>query len=294
MPHPGESLIGGTYYNIPGGKGANQAVAATRLGAAVTLAGKVGKDANGMKLIDHLNAQSISTHCVMVDEKGQTGLAIIILDHAGQNSIIVFPGANMDVRKEELHHAFSAGRYNAVMLQLEIPQEIVVECCSLALASGIPIVLDAGPAQAFPLERVRGLEILTLNETETLALTGLEVRTLDEAADAAALLLERAGAHAIVMKLGERGALLRRANGVIEHFPARSVEVVDTTAAGDAFTAAMTIHYLQTGNLREAIAYGNLVGALTVTRLGAQPSLPTASEVEAFRLGVHATPGAPV
>lgn len=112
----------------------------------------------------------------------------------------------------------------------------------MALASGIPIVLDAGPAQAFPLERVRGLEILTLNETETLALTGLEVRTLDEAAGVAALLLERAGAHAIVVKLGERSPSLRTANGVNVHFPAGSVEVVDTTAAGDAFTAAMTIH----------------------------------------------------
>ena len=294
MPHPGESLIGETYHHIPGGKGANQAVAAARLGAAVTLAGKVGKDVNGMKLREHLDAQGITTRCVVSDGKSQTGLAVITLETSGQNSIIVFPGANMDIRKDELQHAFAGGHYDAVMLQLEIPQEIVIECCNLARVAGIPVVLDAGPAQAFPLEQVRGIAILTPNETETLALTGMEVRTLDDAARAASLLLARAQAHAVVMKLGEKGALLRTAEGASEHFPARSVEVVDTTAAGDAFTAAMSIRYLQTGNLREAIPYGNLVGALTVTRLGAQPSLPTASEVEAFRLGVHATPGAPV
>jgi ribokinase len=294
MPHPGESLIGETYHQIPGGKGANQAVAAARLGAAVTLSGKVGKDANGTRLRDQLEAQGISTGCVVADEKSQTGLAVITLDAAGQNSIIVFPGANMHIREDELRYAFSAGHYDAVLLQLEIPQEIVIACCTLARAAGIPVVLDAGPAQSFPLEHVRGIEILTPNETETLALTGLQVGTLDEAARAASVLLARAAARAVVVKLGEKGALLRTAEGATEHFPAHSVEAVDTTAAGDAFTAAMTIRYLQTGDLREAIAYGNLVGALTVTRLGAQPSLPTAVEVEAFRTRVRATRGAHV
>ncbi len=294
MPRPGESLIGQTYHHIPGGKGANQAVAAARLGADVTLAGKVGEDVNGMKLREHLDAQGIATHGIVSDANSQTGLAVIIVEVSGQNSIIVCPGANMDIRKDELQHAFAGGRYDAVMLQLEIPQEIVIECCNLARVAGIPVILDAGPAQAFPLEQVRGIAILTPNETEALALTGIEVRTLDDAARAASVLLARAQAHAVVMKLGEKGALLRTAEGANEHFPARGVEVVDTTAAGDAFTAAMTIRYLQTGDLREAIAFGNLVGALTVTRLGAQPSLPTSSEVEAFRSGVLPTPGTPV
>jgi ribokinase len=289
MPHPGESLIGQNYHYIPGGKGANQAVAAARLGAVVALAGKIGSDANGMKLREHLGAQGISTGCIVVDAESQTGLAVIMLDAAGQNSILVIPGANMDIRKQELYCALSQGHYDAIMLQLEIPQEIVIECCALARRAGIPIVLDAGPAQAFPLEQVRGVEILTPNETETLALTGLEIGTIDEAAYAASVLLARAEAHAVVMKLGEKGALLRVANGATEHFPAQNVEVVDTTAAGDAFTAAMTVRYLETGDLRDAVAYGNLAGALTVTRLGAQPSLPTAAEVEAFHTRIRAT-----
>ena len=291
MPQPGESLMGETCHYISGGKGANQAVAAARLGATVTLAGKIGKDANGMKLREYLDAQGVSTRCVVSDVTSQTGLAVITLDAAGQNSIVVFPGANMDIQKAELEPAFAAARYDAVMLQLEVSPEIVIASCAMARAAGIPVVLDAGPAQAFPLKRVPGIAILSPNETETLALTGLEVRTLDDAARAASILLARSGARAVVLKLSEKGALLRTAAGVSEHFPAQRVEVVDTTAAGDAFTAAMTIRYLQTNDLREAIAYGNLAGALAVTRLGAQPSLPTTGEVDAFQSRVRATQG---
>lgn len=291
VPQPGESIIGDACHSIPGGKGANQAVAAARLGAKVSLAGKIGQDANGMKLREHLDAQGISTRSVISDAASQTGLAVITLDSTGQNSIVVFPGANLDIRKDELQHAFSERRFDALMLQLEVSQEIVIESCAMARAAGIPIVLDAGPAQAFPLERVPGIEILSPNETETLALTGVELRTLDDAVRAATLLWERSGARAVVLKLGEKGSLLRMPEGRTEHFPAESVEVVDTTAAGDAFTAAMTIRYLQTGDLAEAVAYGNLAGALAVTRLGAQPSLPTAKEVDAFQARVRLASG---
>ena len=166
MPRPGESMIGETYCHIPGGKGANQAVGAARLGAAVTFVGKLGADANGVELRQTLVEQGISVDFVVVHDQSQTGLAVITLDAEGENSIIVFPGANMEIREEELHPAFFAGRYDALVLQLEVPRHIVVESCRLAREAGIPIILDAGPAQAFPLEDTPGIDILTPNETE--------------------------------------------------------------------------------------------------------------------------------
>ncbi len=281
MPRPGESFIGQQYHYIPGGKGANQAVAAARLGGQVTLSGRLGFDANGVRLKEYLESQRISTDFVAMDEKSQSGLAVIILDASGQNSIIVYPGANMDIQEGEVQRVFAECHCDVVMLQLEIPRNIVIESCRLAREKNIPAILDAGPAQTFPLEEVHGLEILTPNETETLALTGIECKTLADADRAARVLAERSGARAVVIKLGAQGALLF-ANRKTELFPGHRVEVVDTTAAGDAFTAAMVVKYVQTGDLAQAIRYGNLAGAVTVTRLGAQPSLPTDEEVAAF------------
>lgn len=289
MPLPGESLMVDTFHEVPGGKGANQAVAAARLGACVTFGGKIGNDAHGLKLKRNLEAEGVSTSWVVVDGKVQTGLAVIVLDAAGQNSIVVFPGANREIRKEELCGVFEQGRYDAVLLQMEVPQDVVLECSRLALAAGIPVVLDAGPAQQFPLEELSGVEILTPNETEALALTGLEIHTLDDAARASSILMARSKACSVVLKLGEKGALLRTRDGVVEHFPAHSVEVIDTTAAGDAFTAALTVSYLRFRDLRGAVAYGNLAGAFATTRLGAQPSLPTRAELETFGARLQVT-----
>jgi ribokinase len=281
MPRTGESFIGQQYHHIPGGKGANQAVAAARLGGQVTLLGRLGFDADGFRLKEYLEKQRISTDFVAMDEKSQSGLAVIILDASGQNSIIVYPGANMDIQKAEVQRVFAECHCDVVMLQLEIPRNIVIESCRLAREKRIPAILDAGPAQTFPLEEVHGLEILTPNETETLALTGIECKTLADADRAARVLAHRSGARAVVIKLGAQGALLF-ANRKTELFPGHRVEVVDTTAAGDAFTAAMVVKYVQTGDLAQAIRYGNLAGAVTVTRLGAQPSLPTDEEVATF------------
>ena len=280
VPHAGESLIGDSYCYIPGGKGANQAVAAARLGANVTLAGKIGKDANGITLKEHLEKQEISTDLLKVDENSQTGLAIIMLEETGQNRILVYPGANMNIKEKDIQQAFEKS-YDAVMLQLEIPREIVIETCRRAKEKNIPVILDAGPAQPFPLKEIRGIEILTPNETETMALTGMECNTREEAEKAAAVLEKKSQARWIVIKMGEQGALSYH-KGKSEFFPAHKVEAVDVTASGDAFTAGMIITYIQHGDIQKAIRYGNVVGALTVTKLGAQPSLPTAGEVEEF------------
>ncbi len=280
MPHPGESLVGKGCSRIPGGKGANQAVALARLGAAVTMVGKMGRDADGAKLLEGLKEEGIRTEFVFEAEKTATGLAVVLLNDAGQNSIVTYPGANLELDETEVQTAFAAGSYDALMLQLELPDEIVLSSYRLAKKLGIPTFLDAGPARFFPLEELRGIDLLSPNETELLALAGIEIKSIADAKLGAAELLSRSGAKAVVVKLGAAGALLHTAEGISEHFPAHKVNVVDSTAAGDAFTAALTIRYLETGDFRDSVTRANLAGALATTKLGAQPSLPTAEEID--------------
>lgn len=280
IPKSGESLIGEFYLYVPGGKGANQAVAAARLGASVTFVGRVGEDNHGVRLKEQFRKEGICIDFLKDDCENQTGLAVILLEETGDNRILVYPGANMAIDMNDVEGAF-ARDYDAVLLQLEVPRDVVVKACHLAREKNIPAILDAGPAQAFPLEQLAGLKILTPNETETCALTGIEVNTVEDAERAAKVLAEKSKAAFVVIKMGSKGAILYD-NGHVEHFPAYRVRAVDTTAAGDAFTAAMAIHYVQHGDIREAIRYANAVGALTVTRMGAQPSLPISEEVELF------------
>lgn len=279
MPLPGESMPGRKCSRIPGGKGANQAVALARLGAAVTLSGQVGRDADGETLIHSLEQEGIATDFVFKTESCNTGLAVILLDDTAQNAIVSYPGANLELKEECIETVFRAGKFDGLMLQLEVADEIVVACCRLAMEAGIPVCLDAGPARNFPLEQIRGIALLTPNETEVRALTGREVKTVADAIEASAELMDRANAQAVVIKMGAAGALLRTRQGICEHFPAIEVRAVDPTAAGDAFTAAMMIRYLDTGDLRQAVQYAIYSGALATTRLGAQASLPSAAEI---------------
>lgn len=279
-PAGGETLLGESYTYIPGGKGANTAVAAARLGAEVTFAGKVGRDANGEILKNNLRNEGICTDFLGTDEKSGTGLAPIVVEKNGQNRIIVIAGANMTIEKADIQKAFER-EYDAVMMQLEISQDIIIETCRIAKEKGVPVVLDAGPAQPFPLDKLVQLEILSPNETETLSLTGIEIESEADAKHAAEILQMKSNAKIIVIKMGGRGAYLYH-NGTGKIYPSKKVEVVDTTAAGDAFTAALTFRYITTGDIEQAMIYANYVGALAVTKLGAQPSLPTAEEVEKF------------
>lgn len=281
-PQAGETLLGQLYSYVPGGKGSNQAVAAARLGMEVTFAGKVGADAHGPVLRERLEREGVATSGLLSDEGQQSGFAAIFVESDGQNRIVVFPGANMAIRKEDVAEAFT-GTYEAVLINLEIPEEIVLEVCRLAREKSLPIVLDAGPIRELDFSLLHGLEIISPNETETRAITGIECRGIDDAVEAAQKLVRIAPSRYAVIKLGERGALLYDAeqdySKYVKGYP---VEAVDSTAAGDAFTAAMTAHYLRYGDIHQAVAYANAAGALAVTRLGAQPSLPTAREVEAF------------
>ena len=280
IPSAGESMLCDTYRYAYGGKGANQAVAAARLGAETTFAGKVGDDPVGGELAGSLKALGIKT-CYLTEKKGSgSGLAVIALEGNGQNRIMIFPESNMSLRPEDVDEAFQDS-YDAMLVQFEIPRDVVIHACKAAAGKGIPFIVDAGPAQDFPIESIPGAEIFTPNESETYAMCGIDVVDLQSASFAAKLLKDRSGARYVVIKAGGNGAYLYDGRNT-KHFAANKVTPVDTTAAGDAFTAAMAVEYLKSGSIESAITFAGAAGAVAVTRLGAQPSLPTLGEVEAF------------
>ena len=282
LPEAGESLLGRRYSYVPGGKGANQAVAAARLGAEVTFVGRVGNDAHGGTLREHLAREAIHAEFLATDEQAQTGFAVIPVEAGGQNRIMVYAGANLSIRVQDVQSAFRQS-FDALVVNLEISPEIVEEACRQASRRGVPVFLDAGPVRELDLGKLVGLYVLSPNETETRAYSGLPCGTDEEAARASRRLAEITGCRFVALKLGERGAFLyESSSGRGERVPGFRVQAVDTTAAGDAFTAGLAAQYLRTGELGRAARYANAAGALAATRLGAQPSLPRRAEVEAF------------
>jgi len=282
LPAAGESVLGSRYSYLPGGKGANQAVAAARLGAEVTFVGRVGRDAHGDTLREHLAREEIHDELLAQDGQAQTGFAAIPVEPGGQNRIIVYAGANLAIRQEDVQRAFEWS-FDALVVNLEIAPGIVEEACRQAGRRGVPVFLDAGPVRQMDLGRLAGLHVLSPNETETRAYSGLPCGTDEEAARASRRLAELTGSRFVALKLGERGCFLyESSSGRGERVPGFPVRAVDTTAAGDAFTAGLAAQYLRTGDLLRAARYANAAGALAVTRLGAQPSMPKRAEVEAF------------
>jgi len=280
MPKEGESLIGSGFTMVPGGKGANQAVATARLGSTTHFVGRVGNDMFGTRLRDGLSSCGVDTDHLLVDH-GPSGVAMIILNESGQNSIVVAPGANAQCRPEDLRPI--AGLFETadfLLLQLEISLETTEAALDMAHAAGLRSVLDAGPAQKVSMDLLRKADIVSPNETEAFALTGIEVNDVTSARKAAKKLLD-CGAATVVMKLGEQGALVMT-DGLEEHVPAFSADAVDTTAAGDAFTGALAVALADGADLVEAVRFANAAGALAVSCLGAQPSMPTREAVEQF------------
>ncbi len=280
FPAPGETVLGSELSLIPGGKGGNQAVALARLGAGVSLLGSVGADAWGDELTAKLAGNGVDTQNIRTDPSLPTGNATIIVDGKGENRIVLIGGANDALEPAHVDASLEAETsFDAILLQLEIPLETVYHTISSAAVRGIPVILDAGPPRELPLEKLRGVTILSPNESETETLTGICPRDQDSASRAAALLQESTGAEEVVLKLGDRGALFRE-NGSYRIIDAHDVEVVDTTAAGDSFTAALTLEYCRGAGIRRSTERAIAAGALAVTRLGAQPSLPTCEEVD--------------
>jgi len=279
IPEPGETIIGGEFRTVPGGKGANQAVAAARLGAQVAMVGRVGGDAFGGLLLENLAAAGVDPAFVTRDPQAATGVALIEVDDAGQNSIVVVSGANMRLAPADVEAAAAAiGVADVLLLQLESPLETVTRAAQVARAQGVTVILNPAPARPVPDGLLGLVDVLIPNESETALLTGLPVGD-QEQAQAAAAALRRMGVATVILTLGERGALLAYEGGA-ELFPAFDVTPVDTTAAGDAFVGGLAVALAEGRPLQEAVRWGNAAGALATTRLGAQPSLPTRQALE--------------
>ena len=279
FPQPGETIIGSDFHTVPGGKGANQAVAAARLGAQVSMVGRVGRDGFAESLLNNLVAAGVDHAFVIQDPEAATGVALIAVDDAGQNSIIVASGANVRLSPTDVDGAEAAiAGADALLLQLESPLETVTRAAKAAHAHGVPVILNPAPARSLPDALLALVDVLIPNESETALLTGLPVGDPAEA-EAAATALRGLGVGTVILTLGERGALLAREDGA-EYFPAFEVTPVDTTAAGDAFVGGFAVALGEGRSLAEAVQWGNGAGALATTRLGAQPSLPTRQDLE--------------
>ncbi|HXF85561.1 MAG TPA: ribokinase [Anaerolineales bacterium] len=278
FPQPGETLSGEDLQIIPGGKGANQAVAAARLGAKVSMLGCVGKDRFGDFLLDTLKTNGVETSLVRRDD-ASTGTAIILVDANGQNSIVLSAGANGKVSPSDVEHA-SFATFSLLLLQLEIPVPTVLSAARRAKENNVRVILNPAPARELPAELITLADYLVPNESELALLSGMRVDDIPSAEKAARSLLSR-GANQVIVTLGDKGALLVNHTQTL-HVKAYSVKAVDTTAAGDAFIGGMAYSLLQNKPLEEALRYGCACGALAVTKFGAQPSLPSRDEVERF------------
>jgi ribokinase len=280
IPIPGETVLGSDFGTFSGGKGANQAVAAARQGANVTFLGRVGRDAFGQQLVAELQDGGVDTRYIGVDEITATGVALITLDQAGENCIVVASGANHRLTPEHVRAA--AGVFSgadALLLQLETPLETVIAAAEQAKAQRVNIILNPAPAQALPEALLSLVDVLVPNESELSLLSGLPIDTPEQIEIAARDLLAR-GVSCVVVTLGERGATFVERDGSASHVPSFAVEVVDTTAAGDSFVGAFSVALAEGLPLHTAVRRGCAAGALAVTHLGAQPSIPTRSEID--------------
>jgi ribokinase len=275
-PRVGETLLGGEFQTFPGGKGANQAVAAARLGAAVRMIGCVGSDAFGAGLLAAVEKDGVDTSCIRKDDSAASGVALITVSQDGQNTIVVAAGANAQLSAQDVLSAEAAFEdAGAVVLQLEIPLPAVEAAARLGRKHGAVVLLNPAPAQPLSDGLLALVDYLIPNQTELQQLAGLS--NLDHAASA---LLGR-GVRNLVVTLGEQGARWVSAAGMVDA-PAFKVQAVDTVAAGDAFVGAFAVALAEGRPVAQALRYGNAAGALAVTRAGAQPSLPSRAELEAF------------
>jgi len=281
VPQPGETVTGERFYTAPGGKGANQAVAASRMGGPVRMVGRVGRDTFGPALLEGLRRDGIDVSGIAEDPDNPSGIAIILLDGKRQNYIVQVRGANLHCDATQLQAAKAAMRgARALMIQLELPFSVTLEAARHAKANGVLVVWDPAPPMEPVKTAYRAVDVLTPNQNEAQFLTGIEV-TGPETARKAAEALVAAGVSMVVVKLAEQGACYasKREQGYVQGF---KVDVVDTIGAGDAFGGALTVALAEGRPVSEAVRWGCAAGALAVTKPGAQGAMPMRAEVEAL------------
>lgn len=285
FPAPGETLTGSSFARFPGGKGANQAYAAARLGGHAAMVGQVGADDLGAWLTSHLASGGVDTRDVRVDNAATTGLALITIDERGQNEIVLVPGANGTFGPDCVAGAAATlAQARVVLLQLEIPLESVGAAARAARQAGAYVVLDPAPARPLPAELLATVDLLTPNESELAALTGGGDLGGEDDVRARAEALRTIGVRSVLVKWGARGARLFDESGA-RAWPARSVTAVDTTAAGDTFNGAFAVALAEDRDVDEACRFAVAAATLSVTRPGAQPSMPSRAEVDDWLAG---------
>ncbi len=273
LPVPGETLLGQSFFTAPGGKGANQAVAITRLGILTQMVGRVGGDSFGRELLHSLQTAGVQTEHVLVDEAVSSGVAAIAVDNAGENQIIIIPGANGRIDETDVERLKSLlPEAAALLLQFEIPISAVWRAAQAARKVGVRVILDPAPAQIdIPEELYSLVNIMTPNEIEAGQLVGFPVDGVEAATKAANVLLQR-GVGSAIVKLGAKGAVCATTEETF-FVPAFSVSAVDTVAAGDAFNGGLAAALVEGHSLRQAVVWGAAAGALAATKPGAQTSM---------------------
>lgn len=279
LPAPGETLTGHDFFTAPGGKGANQAVAAARLGSSVFMIGRVGGDVFGEALLDSLEHNRVNIDKVIKEPEQSSGVALIAVDDNAENNIIVVPGANGLVGDADISHLSEIlPKIDVLLLQLEIPIEAVISAAQAAQKHGVKVILDPAPAQPLPPEIYNYIDIITPNETEASLLVGFPVQSQNDAAKAAKKIMSL-GVPQIIIKMGAKGVYWANAEAN-EFFPAYEVDAVDTVAAGDAFNGGLAVALREGLPLPVAISWGMAAGALSATKHGAQPSMPDRESLE--------------
>ncbi len=279
LPLPGETVIADTKVENPGGKGANQAVAAARMGADVTMIGCVGDDSFATQLLQNLKGEGVDTSHITRRENTASGVAVVMVEESGENAILVVPGANGLVSQQEIDRARQAICDNDILLmQLEVPQEIVVYATQIASEAGVSVILDPAPA---PLEYhadLLNVDLICPNQSEAAALLGKPVESMD---DAVSLIKEltQLGPKQAIITMGEQGAVLFDGE-TVQTIPALPIQVVDSTASGDAFAAGLAVRLAENASLIEAVKFASAAGALAASGAGAQTAMPTREEIE--------------
>jgi len=281
LPAPGETVLGGTFMMNAGGKGANQAVAAARLGGNVVFIAKTGEDIFGKQAIELFKQEGIDTSFIIPDAENPSGVALITVDENGENCIVVASGANAALKPVDLQPAeHIIENASLVLVQLEIPLETVEYVVNLAAAKNVKVVLNPAPACLLPNDPLRNISIITPNETEATLLTGIKV-TGRESAEAAARELAAKGIATVIITMGAEGALLLH-NGACDFFVAPVCDAVDTTAAGDVFNGALVVALFNGQSILEAVPFAIRAASISVCRMGAQASAPYLHELNGF------------